>query len=198
MTIGDKPGFHDIPSRSVELAMRRPHKSSLIVAGFASIALLAACSDSDREPGRFTVGGTVSGLADGGIVVLRNNGIDDLAVDGDGAFTFRTTLVDGEPYEVTVLNQPAAPRQNCLVTKGAGLLPGRNVTEVGIDCFPAVVLQATPGNDRILVSWNAGDFTATTFALCQAEAPIDGGVANRAAHDGGERDQPVRDRAARV
>ena len=39
----------------------------------------------------FTIGGTVSGLAGSGLM-LRNNGGDDLAISGNGGFTFATPI----------------------------------------------------------------------------------------------------------
>ncbi|MDO8519719.1 MAG: hypothetical protein Q7T11_06110 [Deltaproteobacteria bacterium] len=69
--------------------------------------LLAGCdvvtSDSDEEDG-FTVGGGLTGLV--GSVVLQNNSDDDLALTGDGDFTFETVIEDGEDYAVTDLIQP--------------------------------------------------------------------------------------------
>ncbi len=186
MTIADRVCHHKVTSVPVESPMRPAHKPSFIFAGVATCALLiAGCSGSDVEPGRFTIGGTVTGLT-GGNVVLQNNGIDTLSVASDGGFTFATPLTDGDPYEVTILAQPAAPRQVCLVGNGAGRLPGGSVINVDIDCFPALALSATPAIDRFDVRWNAGDFAAgTTFNLCRAAAPIDAGVANCAAHPGG-------------
>lgn len=183
MTIAGKADNND--SRLADLPMRHPHQTIRIIAGLAGLALLAACSDSDVEPGRFTVGGSVSGLA-GNAVVVQNNGIDTLSVDTDGEFTFTTMLTDGDPYQVTILAQPTGPRQLCVIGNGSGRMPGGSVSNIGIDCYPVIALAGTPADDRIEISWNAGDFAVgTTFNLCQAAAPIDGGVANCAAHDGG-------------
>ncbi len=186
MTIADTASHHKVTSGFADSPMRLSHKPFRFTVAIAGLALLATgCSDSDVEPGRFTIGGTVSGLA-GGSVVLQNNGIDTQSVDSDGAFTFATALTDGDPYEVTILAQPSAPRQVCLVGNGAGRLPGGNVANIAVNCFPVLALAATPENDRIEVSWNATDFAAgTTFNLCRAESPIDAGVTNCAAHDGG-------------
>ncbi len=159
------------------------YKTLPIIAALVALALLAGCSGLDGEPGRFTVGGSVTGLDGDATVVLQNNGIDELAIENDGEFTFVTTLTHRDPFEVTVKNQPAG--RDCVIGNGAGRMPSGNVTNVAIDCFPELVLQATPGGGRILLSWNADDFPGTKFDLCQAEAPIDGGVANCAAHDGG-------------
>src|SRR6202007_2650067 len=49
----------------------------------------------------YSVGGTVSGLS-GGVLVLQNNGGDDLAVVADGPFEFATLLAADTSYVVTV------------------------------------------------------------------------------------------------
>ncbi len=84
---------------------------------------------------RFTVGGTLSGLAGGQSVVLRNNGADDLTVSANGGFVFATTVPSGSPYSVTVLTQPSSPvSQTCTVTNGSGMIGGANVTNVAVTC----------------------------------------------------------------
>jgi hypothetical protein len=55
-----------------------------------------------------TVGGTVSGLAGSGLV-LRNNGLDDLAVSVNASFSFAAPVAEGGSYAVTVLTQPTSP-----------------------------------------------------------------------------------------
>ena len=81
-----------------------------------------------------TIGGTVSGLADGNQVVLQNNGGDDLIVPDDGPFTFDTPLANGSSYNVTVLTHPT--EQNCTVTNGRGTVIGTDVTDVQVTCKP--------------------------------------------------------------
>ncbi len=55
--------------------------------------------------GSYTIGGTVTGLVGGGLV-LQNNGGDNLTVSANGAFTFPTSVSSGASYAVTVLTQP--------------------------------------------------------------------------------------------
>jgi hypothetical protein len=103
----------------------------------------------------FTIGGNVSGLTGTGLVLQNNNG-DDLAINGNGDFTFATALDDGSNYEVSVLTQPAGPAQNCLAVNSSGTLAGDDVSNVLIDCDPATVaVSATDGMypDKVLVSW---------------------------------------------
>ena len=67
----------------------------------------------------FTVGGNVSNLVGTGLV-LRNNGGDDLRIDAGGAFAFGTPLQSNATYNVTIVAQPAGPRQECTITAGTG------------------------------------------------------------------------------
>ena len=82
---------------------------------------------------KFAVGGTVSGLTGGGLV-LQNNGGDDLAIGANGVFTFATALLDGSTYNVTVKAQPTGPSQTCTVTNGAGTLARSTVMDVEVTC----------------------------------------------------------------
>ena len=107
---------------------------------------LAACSNGrgsvdepdgggggqQQAPPKVTIGGTVAGLAGSGLV-LQNNGGDDLAVPGAGAFTFTTSVDSGSPYNVTVRTQPASPSQTCTVASAAGTATA-NVTSVTVTC----------------------------------------------------------------
>ncbi|MBK8286861.1 MAG: hypothetical protein IPK97_19460 [Ahniella sp.] len=124
----------------------------------------------------FTIGGTVSGLAAGNDVVLRNNGLDDLTVAANGSFTFPEPLQDGSTFAVTVRTQPTTPDQNCTVSSGNGTLAGANITNVAVSCAATtftvggtvsglaagntVTLQNNAG-DNLVVSAN-GSFTFAT------------------------------------
>jgi N-acetylneuraminic acid mutarotase len=85
-----------------------------------------ACSDNT-----YNVGFTVSGLIDGGLV-LQNNGTDNLAVSGNGAFYFDTPAPSGSNYSVTILTQPA--HQICAVALGTGAVIGANITNIAVTC----------------------------------------------------------------
>jgi hypothetical protein len=123
---------------------------------------------------KYTIGGTVSGLAAGGSVVLQNNGGDNVTVSANGAFTFPTSIASGATYAVTVKTQPATPVQTCSVTGGNGTVVAGNVTSVVVNCATnaftvggtitglagTVVLQNNGGND---VTLNAtGNFAFST------------------------------------
>ena len=82
----------------------------------------------------YTVGGTVSGLSSG-TVVLEDNGGDDLSVSGDGSFTFATALASGAAYSVTVASSPAG--QACTVANASGTVGSSKVTSVTVTCTAA-------------------------------------------------------------
>ena len=81
----------------------------------------------------YTIGGSVSGLVGSGLV-LQQNGGDDLTIAADGSFTFATAVNDGSIYIVTVLVQPSAPAQTCVVTHDSGAVVGADVTDVAVAC----------------------------------------------------------------
>jgi subtilisin-like proprotein convertase family protein/subtilisin family serine protease len=81
---------------------------------------------------KFTVGGTVAGLSGSGLV-LQLNGGGNLAVGGDGPFTFSTQVAGGSAYAVGVAAQPTGPSQTCTVSNGTGSVTA-NVTNVAVSC----------------------------------------------------------------
>ncbi|MFV0542173.1 MAG: FG-GAP repeat protein [Marinicella pacifica] len=82
-----------------------------------------------------TIGGTVSGLANGNFVtLLMNSGDEYLVVSDNTGFTFLNALADGSAYEVRVLSNPTTPNQNCTLTNDSGTLQGANVTDIEVNC----------------------------------------------------------------
>ena len=98
--------------------------------------------------GRFTVGGLVSGLTGNGLV-LTNNGVDNLAVNANGPFTFSMTLPVGAAYSVAVTTQPAG--QSCSVGGGGGYLANANYGGVAVTCA-GVNSKATRATANTLTS----------------------------------------------
>jgi 6-phosphogluconolactonase (cycloisomerase 2 family) len=122
----------------------------------------------------YTVGGTVSGLAGGGLV-LQDNGGNNLSVTANGAFVFPAPIQSGGTYTVSVLSQPSALSQTCTVGNGAGTIGGAAVTNVALTCTTntysvgvtvsglagaGLVLQDN-GGDNLAVAAN-GTFTFAT------------------------------------
>jgi hypothetical protein len=94
-------------------------------------------TDGKPEPEPVTIGGTVSGLFEGGVLALQNNGADDLEITEDGLFTFGESLDPGTTYNVTILTQPEG--QTCSVENGSGEVPEVPVTDVAVKCEELVV-----------------------------------------------------------
>jgi len=91
----------------------------------------------------YTIGGTVTGLIDGELV-LQNNGGDNLVINADGDFTFVTALTDGSAYAVTVLTSPAKPTQRCTVENSEGFLEGGDAN-VTVNCQLLLFISADDG-----------------------------------------------------
>ena len=104
----------------------------------------------------YTVGGTVSGLAGSGLVLVNNDG-DNLLVVGNGPITFATPLSGSAAYSVRVFDQPVTPDQTCVVTGGSGFVASANITSVAIDC----VTNTGPGAVRVTASTAGLDAPAT-------------------------------------
>ena len=85
---------------------------------------------------RFTVGGTITGLA-GSRLQLRLNNQPPLDVPaGATTFTFPTLLQSGASYVVEVARDPSSPAQDCRVTPATqtGIVLSANVTNVAVTC----------------------------------------------------------------
>ena len=92
----------------------------------------SSSSSSSSTTGSYTIGGTVTGLTGSGLVLQDNSG-DNLTITASGAFTFKTSIVSGKTYSVSVFAQPTSPAQTCVVTAGSGTTTA-NVTTVQVAC----------------------------------------------------------------
>ncbi len=91
-------------------------------------SVLVTCSTS---PTTYTIGGTVSGLGTG-TLVLNNNSGDAKTITADGTFTFPTAINAGTSYSVTVATQPTG--KTCSLINPSGTASTANVTNVGVNC----------------------------------------------------------------
>jgi len=132
----------------------------------------------------YSIGGTVSGLAESGSLTLRNNGLDDLVISGNGSFTFPTALDDQSDYEVTVFSQPTAPNQDCVVTggsngDGSGTLAGQNETSIQVACTTVqysvggTLSGLVPGSELALTNNGVDPLVLTENGSFTFAAPLD-------------------------
>ena len=128
----------------------KPIKSLAFIATLGTIAsLLSACgggggstTPSGNTPvpvtRTFAVGGTVSGLAQGGTLSL-GNGVDTLTVTGNGSFSFPSKLASGASFKVTLNNSPGSA---CTLTNDAGVIAASDVSSVAVSCRPFLLAGA--------------------------------------------------------
>ncbi len=143
--------------------MRNPRDVSSVcclVGGLLVMMVGCGGSGGGGEPTTFSVGGTVSGLA--GVLILQNNGADDLMTDTDGPFSFGSNFEDGAAFEVTVLSEPGV--QRCRITNGSGTISELDA-EVTVTCDHQVFFQAT-----------AEDGPETDFELWKTDGTEEGTV----------------------
>jgi uncharacterized repeat protein (TIGR03803 family) len=115
----------------------------------------------------FSVGGTVSGLA-GGRLILVNNETEAISVSADGPFAFTLTSAGSGAYSVLLGSQP--PGQVCTVANGRGVITNADITDVTVACARGaeVTLYAFSGGtdggypDSGLTAGPDGDFYGTT------------------------------------
>jgi len=81
----------------------------------------------------YTLGGSVSGL-NGGDLVLNSNGQTITVAAKASSFSFPTPIASGASYNVVVESQPSG--QNCTVSSGSGIMPVANVSSVVVSCVP--------------------------------------------------------------
>lgn len=130
-------------------------KPILFSAGlFALLPLAAHCASSTTS----TVGGVLSGLTQGGTVVLVNNGGDPLILKSNGAFTFSKALLSGRAYNVTLTEHPKD--EVCTVGNGSGSAD-LDVTDVEVNCFTTHTVGGTVTglalNETLVLLDNNGD-----------------------------------------
>jgi hypothetical protein len=77
------------------------------------------------------VGGTVSGLAAGGTLVL-SNGAEQLSVITNGAFVFPSAKTIGTAYGVIVVTQPTG--QTCTLANNGGVVSTTSPTAIVATC----------------------------------------------------------------
>ena len=135
------------------------------IAADAVTNIAVTCTD---QP--LTVGGSISGLGSATGLVL-SNGTDTYAVPpGAMSFTLDAAEVPGGSYAVRVQSRPTG--MTCSASKGLGMMPTHNVTDISITCsdeayslggtvtgLTAIGLVLSDGSDTYNVPANASNFT---------------------------------------
>ena len=109
-----------------------------------------------------TIGGTVTGLAQGTTLILQDNGRDNLTVTSDGSFAFPMPIPSGSPYNVSVLSASSGIQsQTCLVQNASAVVGTGNVTGVAVQCTSNLVLSVSvsglSGAGLVLENTHNGD-----------------------------------------
>jgi len=98
---------------------------------FFGLFVLSSCGGGSGAV-TYTLGGTVTGLTSGTLVVKNNSGDALTVATNSSSFTFSTSLASGAAYAVTVGTQPSGLA--CSVSNGTGTVAGVNVTTVVVAC----------------------------------------------------------------
>jgi len=110
---------------------------------------------------KYQIGGTVSGLG-GGSLVLQNNSGDNITVSADGSFVFPTLLDDESTYLVSIFSSSINADLVCTPNNNNDKLKGSDYLSVIIFCSQIAykvggkVVGTLPGSSIILQD-NAGD-----------------------------------------
>jgi hypothetical protein len=120
-------------------------------------------------PTAFTLGGAVSGLTAGGLVLATADQTLTVAA-GATNFAFPAKIATGSAYAVTVKTQPAGLA--CAVSSSSGTMPASNVSTVAVTCtdqpfnlggsisgLTTAGLVLANGTDTLTVNANAMSFT---------------------------------------
>jgi hypothetical protein len=142
-----------------------PAQTCVVTAGAGTVSsanvttVTVTCSTN-----KYTIGGTLAGLAAGDSVVLQDDGANNLTLGANGAFTFVTSLPSGSAYAVTVLTNPSNPTQTCVVINGAGTVTNANVTSVTVTCTTTACSAQTTDNCVLTQTGSGNTDTGTCSA----------------------------------
>ncbi|WP_431476469.1 hypothetical protein [Massilia eburnea] len=139
-------------------------------AKFIAAALLAAALAACGGKASFTLGGSISGLANQGLI-LQNNGGNDLPVNaGATSFSFPNGISYGTEYKVSIKQQP--DHMTCAFLGGTEVGSAGHTTSINIvlSCSQNAytvggTVEGLTGGDLVLVNGSAtGSFTVTKGA----------------------------------
>ncbi|MCA2960441.1 MAG: hypothetical protein IOD12_09320, partial [Silvanigrellales bacterium] len=132
------------------------------VVGAAISNVTVTCAD----PQEYTIGGTVTGLTSG-TLVLRLNGGNDKSIAASGAYTFAGGIEPGGSYSVTVATQPAG--LTCTVANGSGTA-NADVTNANVTCAASATEKFIGVSTQ---AWTPNGL-ADADTHCNTHAPVSG------------------------
>jgi N-acetylneuraminic acid mutarotase len=98
----------------------------------SALALVACHKGDSGSSATYTIGGTISGLTTGSVVLVNGNESVTIAANAT-TWTFPTAFASGSSYAIAVLTQPTG--EVCEVTSDStGAELGTNLTDVAIAC----------------------------------------------------------------
>ncbi len=116
----------------------------------------------------YTLGGTITGLTAGGLVLSAGTTPNQTVSPASGAtaFTFANAFLGN--YNVTVQTQPAG--MVCTVTNGAGSISAANVSNVAVACKAnqTITFGAQPGQTYV----SGGTFNINPVATASSGLPV--------------------------
>ncbi len=119
-------------SYAVAVQAQPPNATCVVSSGIGTVgaAAVADISVTCTALG-FTVGGSVAGLTNAGLVLA--NGADSVSVAANAiGFTLPTPVPQGATYVVSVKTQPSG--EQCSLVQSTGTISGANVTNVAVTC----------------------------------------------------------------
>lgn len=99
------------------------------LAALLAIAIAPAIVSCHGTEAQYSIGGNISGATVP--VVLKLNGGNDIAMNGDGSFKFDQKLLKNDAFNVQVVDT----NDQCTVVNGAGTVDMSNINDVAITCI---------------------------------------------------------------
>ena len=105
----------------------------------------------------YTVGGSVSGLTSGNVVLKLNGGASKIVSSTNAAYSFASGLTSGTAYAVSVFTQPAG--LSCSIQNASGTIGASNVTNANVVCLATYTVSGsvTGNTGTVTLTNNGGD-----------------------------------------
>ncbi|QNK66567.1 beta-propeller fold lactonase family protein [Variovorax sp. PAMC26660] len=149
------------PTNSAQTCTVNNGSGTVVDVAIADVAVVCSVNS-------YKVGGAVTGLQGGGLV-LQNNAGDDQSVAADGAFEFTAPVASAAGYAVTVKTQPTAPSQTCTVNNASATVGDADVKTVQVICATnSYTISGTISGLRgrgLVLQNNAGDDLALSYSV---------------------------------